>query len=188
MNYNGRRIYEQPSYEHESQGLGSRIMMVLGGIVAIGALVAGVYYGARGMSSGLGRGDRFVPISGYTVDGTAINTDDYADKILVVDFWATWCPPCREGIPKLVAVQEEFADKGVQVIGVSCDQSPKDVTNYCRQAGVNFPSVFQGADEASVQYDVHSIPTTLIVGRDGKILFRGVGVGDIRAEVISALE
>lgn len=183
MSYSEYPLDEQPKPDPMA-----RIMMIVSGAVVVGAVVAGLMFGIRSLRSGNLEGQDFVAINGRTMDGTAISTDDYEGKILVVDFWATWCPPCREGIPALIAIQDEFADQGVQVIGVSGDTSAQVVSDYYHEVGMNFPTVFEGANEASAQYNVHAFPTTLVVDREGKIIFHGVGLHDIRAEVMSALE
>jgi thiol-disulfide isomerase/thioredoxin len=106
--------------------------------------------------------------------GVEQKLSSYRGKILVLNFWATWCIPCRKEMPDLAAVQNEYAAFGVQTLGASADDLAErvKVVRFIKEAGVNFP-VFLGATTADMsKLGVGpALPATLIIGRDGKVLF-----------------
>jgi cytochrome c biogenesis protein CcmG/thiol:disulfide interchange protein DsbE len=92
----------------------------------------------------------------------------------VLDFWATWCPPCRAEIPDFIDLQNEYGSQGVQIVGIALDE-PEKVLAFARQNGMNYP-VLLGSDEVSMKYGgIEGIPTTFIIDRDGKIVNRFEG-------------
>ena len=111
-----------------------------------------------------------------TVDGKTIRSSDFKGKIVVLDFWATWCPPCRAEIPGFVELQKQYARDGVVVIGVSLDQGePAAVKKFAEKLGVNYPIVLGDQDIVRAFGGVESIPTTFIIDREGRIVSRHVG-------------
>ncbi len=113
------------------------------------------------------------------LDGQPIKLSDYAGKVLVVDMWATWCPPCREEIPHLVEVSKQYAGRGVEVIGLDIDPAQDDaetVRNFAKQFKVNYKIGWAEQDIAlALMNGEGSIPQTLVISRDGRVLahFRG---------------
>jgi peroxiredoxin len=113
------------------------------------------------------------------LDGKPVQLSDFKGKVVVLDFWATWCPPCREEIPDLVALQNQYRDKGVVVVGVSLDQGGAGpVAAFAKAQGMNYPIVL-GDENVTGQYgDIQGIPTTFIIGRDGKVSAMHMGATD----------
>lgn len=121
--------------------------------------------------------------------GTWINTDsfklaDHKDKIVIVEFWATWCPPCRTSIPHLKTLYNEYKDKGVMMVSLS--QEPADTINeFNKKAGMNW---IIGAESTSgADYGVSGIPAAYIVV-DGKIAWNGHPMGGLDAELKKIVE
>ncbi len=114
---------------------------------------------------------------GKGLDGKPVALKDYAGKVVLIDFWATWCPPCREEVPNLVALHKKYAGKGFDILGVSLDgPEQKKVVGFTQQNGMPWRHVYDGGGwEAAVsrKYGVRSIPFTVLVGKDGKILAVG---------------
>jgi peroxiredoxin len=111
------------------------------------------------------------------VDGKLVSSDEFKGKVVVVDFWATWCGPCREEIPGYVALQEKYGKDGLVVVGVSLDQAgPKVVKDFIAKSAINYRVVM--GDEAVVTAfgGVEAIPTTFLIDRSGQIRDRKVGV------------
>src|SRR5262249_11289863 len=104
-----------------------------------------------------------------TTDGKAVQVpDDYKGKIVLLHFWATWCPPCREVVPDGVQVYNKYHSQGFEVLGISLDQpnEEKALAAFTRQYGMTWPQVYDGGfwkAEVAALYDIHSIPHTILV-------------------------
>ena len=112
-----------------------------------------------------------------STDGKKINLSDYKGKIVILDFWATWCGPCRMGVPDLVSIQKEFKDK-VAVIGISLDdkRTMDDILPFMKEYGINYPVVY-GTNQVVVDYGyIQAIPTTFIINAKGFIVDQYVGL------------
>jgi thiol-disulfide isomerase/thioredoxin len=115
------------------------------------------------------------------LDGKDIDLSHYRGHPVIVDFWATWCGPCRRQIPELVALYKKYnKSRGLVIIGVSCDliqgDGVKAVAPFVEEFRINYPIAL--ADERLVDsMGVEAIPTTLFVGPDGKLVSRIVGAG-----------
>jgi len=122
------------------------------------------------------------------LDGKQIDLSDYRGHPVIVDFWATWCGPCRRQIPELVALYKKYnKSRGLMIIGVSCDLIQGDgvraVAPFVEEFQINYPIAL--ADEHLVDsMGVEAIPTTLFLGPDGRLVSRIVGAG--RAGEITA--
>jgi cytochrome c biogenesis protein CcmG/thiol:disulfide interchange protein DsbE len=110
------------------------------------------------------------------IDGKDVQLSDYLGKVVIIDFWATWCPPCKAEIPGFVELYEQYADAGLEIIGISLDQGDLSVvSNFVKSYNVNYPIVYY-KDEVIMNYGgIRSIPTTFVVDREGKIVERLVG-------------
>lgn len=110
-----------------------------------------------------------------SIDGNPIRLGDYKGQVLVVDFWATWCGPCRLEIPHLIALQTEYGGRGFQVIGVAVSDREEQVRLFSEQVGINYPTAM-GTDAAVEAFGGFSaIPTTFVVAPDGSIAARLTG-------------
>lgn len=109
-------------------------------------------------------------------DGKVLSAESMKGKVIVLNFWATWCPPCRAEIPAFKSVYEKYKAKGVEIVGVSLDHKGWDVIRpFLDQHKINYPVVLGGADIAKAYGNVRSIPTTFIIDRDGKVVDSHVG-------------
>ena len=109
------------------------------------------------------------------LSGKLHSISEWQGKIRVINFWATWCPPCRKEIPDLIALQQAYATKGVEVIGIAIDDR-EAVADYLKETKINYP-VLMGSDEGvtlarQLGNTVDAIPFTIIVNLQGKIIFR----------------
>jgi thiol-disulfide isomerase/thioredoxin len=118
-------------------------------------------------------------------DGRTVSASDYDQKVVIVDFWATWCPPCRQEIPGFIALQKKYADKGLVIVGFSFDRDPAEHDSWIKQQGLNYLSIFADSDAGravadkfgKLVGDIEGLPTTLIIDRKGNIVYRHVGYG-----------
>ena len=115
-------------------------------------------------------------ISMEDLDGRSMSSSEWHGKVTLVNFWATWCGPCREEIPHLVRLQEHYKDE-LQVIGISADEGqPSDVAVFARNMGVNYPIVME-TPELNRQFPgVFALPTTFLLDREGRIVQTHVGL------------
>jgi len=112
----------------------------------------------------------------HDLQGRAISPADLRGKVVIVNFWATWCPPCRAEIPDLVALQSKYGDK-VQVIGVSQDEgSIEGVKRFAAEQKMNYPIVMSTPEIERAFPGIAALPTSFIVDREGHIVQRHVGM------------
>lgn len=106
------------------------------------------------------------------VAGTSQNLAQWRGKVLVVNFWATWCAPCREEIPLFVQLQRRYGERGLQFVGIAIDD-PAKVAPFAKELGINYPLLVGGLDVAewsrSLGNRAGALPFTLIIGRDGVV-------------------
>ena len=112
------------------------------------------------------------------LSGTQHNISEWRGKILIINFWATWCPPCRKEIPEFIAMQEHYSAKGVQFIGVALEDQ-KPVAEYAGSAHINYPVLIGGDNGVMLAHQlgnsVDAIPYTIVVNQQGQIIHRHPG-------------
>jgi peroxiredoxin len=111
------------------------------------------------------------------IDGKDIALSDYKGKVILLDFWATWCAPCRKEIPGFVDLYRRYKQKGFVVLGVSVDESAADVKKFAKKLKVNYPILLGGArDDLQEAFGPPGFPTAFIIGRDGTIRSQHTGL------------
>lgn len=110
------------------------------------------------------------------LDKNEVSLSDFQGQIVVLNFWATWCPPCRDEIPDFIEVNNLYKDKNVQIIGVSIDTDMKALEDFVEEFGINYPTWIDGTiDKISPIWGVRAIPTTFILTENGEVIYRNVG-------------
>ncbi len=102
--------------------------------------------------------------------------EDSAGQVRLVNFWATWCPPCRAELPDLVAYAGDYAGQGFQFIGVNEQESAAQVSAFLAQSGLDFPIVLDGDGSQMAPFGVTGLPSSFLIGPDGTIVQRWTGM------------
>jgi len=111
-----------------------------------------------------------------TPDGREVSSTDFAGKVMVVNFWATWCPPCRAEIPDLIELQKKYGNEGLVIVGISLDQDGAGVVGkFVEAKGINYPVVLGDDAVVAAFGGFEGIPTTFIIDRQGQIRDRLTG-------------
>ncbi|WP_027893336.1 TlpA disulfide reductase family protein [Calidithermus chliarophilus] len=160
---------------------------LLMGFVVGGAWFA-LGYGSMGLRLGDGAavkiGDQVPEIRLVNLEGQPVTLWSLRGKAVVLNFWATWCPPCRREMPLLDSVQAEFKDRGLVVVGVNLNEAPQTVAAYTRQVGVSYPiwrdapvgqSGFDRTSALYARFGGVGLPTTLFITPDGTLRGRLIG-------------
>lgn len=109
-------------------------------------------------------------------DGKDIKLSDHKGKIVIIDFWATWCPPCRRGIPDLVDIQKKYQED-VVIIGISLDRETKpDVVPFIKKYEVNYPVAYGTTEVVEAFGNIEAIPTSFIIDKSGQIVDKHIGL------------
>ena len=123
-------------------------------------------------------GDRAPAFELSDDQGLGVSLDDYAGKVVLLNFWATWCPPCVQEMPSLNRTYERFRDDGMVVLGVSVDEDAEQYARFLRNRGVTFPTVRDPEREVSTRYGTMKYPESYLISRDGRVLRKYIGPED----------
>ncbi len=114
-----------------------------------------------------------------TLEGKALRSAEFRNKPVILDFWATWCGPCRASMPHLSAMQSRYEKQGLSVVGMSVDDGgPQNVRKFANQLGVKFTLAMANDEILDAYGPIRSIPTTFFINRKGDIVRRVVGYID----------
>jgi cytochrome c biogenesis protein CcmG/thiol:disulfide interchange protein DsbE len=111
------------------------------------------------------------------LSGKKVHLSDFKGKVVILDFWATWCGPCRMEIPEFVKLQDKYRDKGLEIVGLSLDSDGESaVRPFAAKHGINYTMLLANDDTARQYGGIAGIPTTFVLDRQGKVANKFVGV------------
>ncbi len=106
-----------------------------------------------------------------SLEGKPVKLSDFKGKVVLLNFWATWCPPCRAEIPDLISLQKQYAPQGLVILGISMDEAePASVARFAKRMEINYPVVIGTAETAEAYGGVAVLPTTFVIDRAGNIV------------------
>jgi thiol-disulfide isomerase/thioredoxin len=129
------------------------------------------------MDRRLAVGKEPIPFSVKGTKGETLSPEMYKGKVLLLDFWATWCGPCKAEMPNVKKVYSKYNSKGFEIVGVSLDRSREALDKYVAQNKIEWPQYFDGKywnNDIATQYGVKSIPTTFLIDKKGKIRYKSL--------------
>ena len=121
------------------------------------------------------------------MDGTTRTLDDYAGSYVLLNFWATWCAPCRIEMPALERLHQELADRGLRIVGVDIGEETGDVRRFVEETGITFEIVIDHDLSTGRVYAARSLPMTYILDPEGTIVARAIGVRDWDSEPMRSM-
>ncbi len=128
---------------------------------------------AKKIQRSLAPGTLFPDFNEKDLDGKPLSIANYKGKVVLIDFWATWCGPCVHEMPNVLKTYEKYHDKGFEIIGVSLDKDKEKLVAFIKENNVQWPQYFDGQgwqNKLSSQYGVNSIPSTYLLDKEGKII------------------
>ena len=129
-------------------------------------------------------GTQFPDFTVKDLDGKPLSVANYKGNIVLIDFWATWCPPCLRELPNVLAIYEKYHAKGFSIIGVSLDQDKETVAGFIKSKNMTWPQYCDGQSWQSplvTKYGISVIPSTFLLDREGKII-----AADLRGDALEA--
>lgn len=137
-------------------------------LVVASVAAVGVAFGV-GSAHALAPGDKPPPIGLPDQAGNPVDLGKLEGKVVVIDFWASWCGPCKEEIPVLEVLHKKYESEGLVIVGINIDNSDKKMGNFLKATPVTFRQVRDKKLKVASQYEPATMPSSYFIGRDGKI-------------------
>ena len=154
----------------------SKILHLGIGLALVAILAVPAVSAAPEPKTGLGNGDLAPAFTLKTLDGKTLTRDGFKGKVVLLDFWATWCTPCRKALPELKDLQAKHAGKPLVIVSVSVDETSKVVEEFARSNGMSWPQAWdRGMRVTGGVFRVDTFPSYVVLGADGRILYRQHG-------------
>ena len=110
-----------------------------------------------------------------SINGKPVSLSNYPESPIILNFWASWCPPCRAEAPGLEKIWRENMDSGLVLLGVNVQDTEEDALKYLKDFGITFPNILDHGGQITIDYGVTGLPVTFFINRDGRVLGRWVG-------------
>ena len=198
-------VDERPHRRREWSGAGRSVLLPL---LIVGAIVAAVWYLERGRGPGGGADDGYGivaldPARNPTgrppvvevgraapdfrlrrLDGGELQLSDLRGQVVLLNFWASWCAPCRKEMPEFVRLYGELRGRGLEIVAVDLQEAPGPVQTFVDEFGMRFPTVFDRSGQVARTYRVKQLPVTVLIDREGVI--RATKYGPVTPEFLQA--
>lgn len=168
------------------------LVLVVVALVAAGMLYFGFHMARK--SGSTPRITKSTPAPDFTLetlDGGSVRLSDLRGKAVLLNFWATWCGPCKIETPWLVELQNKYGPEGLQIIGVEAgDDGKDDIAKFVKEMGINYPVLIGKESVGDAYGGIPALPETFFIGRDGKIVDKTMGLhgkGEIEESIRMAL-
>lgn len=122
-----------------------------------------------GTASGLGRGASLPAFELPTLEGSGLSTRELGGRVVLIDFWASWCGPCRQSFPVLNELHGTFGKQDLAVVGINVDEQRQDAEQFLASVPAAFVIALDPAGRQAMDFDVQTMPSTFLFGRDGKL-------------------
>ena len=168
------------------------LLSVLGVLLVFGGLAMFVWLVAGTNQSKSSETTPALPLKGNiapdfslpSLDGKNVQLSDFAGQVVVVNLWATWCPPCRAEMPMLNVYYEAFRDEGVTILAVNSEEDAPTVKQFMQTHGFSMPVLLDSQSDVFALYQATGLPTTVVIDREGRI--QHVHTGEITAKQLDA--
>ena len=113
-----------------------------------------------------------------TPEGQKVSIENLKGKLVLLNFWATWCPPCILEMPTMEKLHQEFKEEGLEVVAMNFMEGPKTINAFIKKRGFTFTVLIDRSGKISQRYGVHALPVTYLIGREGNMLVKSIGYKD----------
>jgi peroxiredoxin len=189
----GGKYDADPPIPAPAAGKRNPIALLVVAVVATAMLFFGFHMARRSSAStstslSLAKSEPAPDFTLQSLDGKSVRLSDLRGKAVLLNFWATWCSPCKIEMPWFIELQKQYGSQGLQVVGIAMDDSGKeDIAKFANDMGVNYP-VLLGKEAVGEAYGgVPALPETFFIGRDGKIVDKIIGLKG-KAEIEDAIK
>jgi thiol-disulfide isomerase/thioredoxin len=149
--------------------------LIIAGVAILALVVlglAGNRSGSKGgePAGGPRTGHAAPALAGKSTDSKSVSLADYKGKVVLLNFWATWCGPCRQELPSIAALHEKYKDRGLVVLGIASDETPEPVNEFLKENPLPFTNVYN-TNEIKQAYAIQALPTTVLIDKEGQMVF-----------------
>jgi thiol-disulfide isomerase/thioredoxin len=127
------------------------------------------------------------PQSIAMIDSVAVDSILGKDKVTYVDFWASWCPPCRKSFPWMKTLQDRYRDKGLQVVTINVDKDPAKARKFLQELNSPLPVIFDSTGSLAKAYDLEALPSSFLYARDGTFRIQHEGFSPLDTLLLDSL-